>query len=55
MKHISLLAVSLLAFAACTPQIQEETEDLSNYVNPCTGTAFPAIQYPGHLALFGLV
>ena len=55
MKHISLLAVSLLAFAACTPQIKEETEDLSKYVNPFIGTDFTGNTYPGAQAPFGMV
>ena len=40
MRHISLLAVSLLALAACTPEKQQEADDYTQYVNPFIGTDF---------------
>ena len=37
MKHMSILAVSLLALVACTPEKKQEA-DYSQYVNPMIGT-----------------
>ena len=34
MRHISLLAVSLLALAACTPEKQQEADDYTLRVIP---------------------
>lgn len=42
MKHMSILAVSLLALVACTPEKKQEA-DYSQYVNPMIGTVLPAI------------
>ena len=39
MRHISLLAVSLLALVACTPEEPKEA-DYAQYVNPMIGTDF---------------
>ena len=39
MRHISLLAVSLLALAACTPEKQQEADDYTQYVNPFIGAS----------------
>ena len=39
MRHITLLAVSLLALMACTPEKQPEA-DYAQYVNPMIGTDF---------------
>ena len=36
MKHMSILAVSLLALVACTPEKKQEA-DYSQYVNPMIG------------------
>lgn len=47
MRHISLLAVSLLALAACTPEKQQEADDYTQYVNPFIGTDFTGNTYPG--------
>lgn len=33
MRHISLLAVSLLALAACTPEKQQEADDYTQYMS----------------------
>ena len=46
MRHISLLAVSLLALAACTPEKQQEADDYTQYVNPFIGTDFTGNTYP---------
>lgn len=56
MKHMSLLAVSLLAVAACTPVKKTESEtDYAQYVNPFIGTDFTGNTYPGAQAPFGMV
>lgn len=47
MRHISLLAVSLLALVACTPEKQQEADDYTQYVNPFIGTDFTGNTYPG--------
>lgn len=54
MKHMSLLAVSLLALAACTPEKQQEA-DYTQYVNPFIGTDFTGNTYPGAQVPFGMV
>ena len=54
MKHISILAASLLALAACTSEERIET-DYSKYVNPFIGTDFTGNTYPGAQAPFGMV
>lgn len=46
MKHMSILAVSLLALVACTPEKKQEA-DYSQYVNPMIGTDFTGNTYPG--------
>lgn len=43
MRHISLLAVSLLALAACTPEKQQEADDYTQYVNPLSGQTLRVI------------
>ena len=55
MRHISLLAVSLLALAACTPEKQQEADDYTQYVNPFIGTDFTGNTYPGAQVPFGMV
>lgn len=54
MRHFSLLAVSLLALMACTPEKQQEI-DYAQYVNPMIGTDFTGNTYPGAQAPFGMV
>ena len=54
MRHFSLLAVSLLALVACTPEKQQEV-DYAQYVNPMIGTDFTGNTYPGAQAPFGMV
>ena len=54
MRHITLLAVSLLALMACTPEKQQEA-DYAQYVNPMIGTDFTGNTYPGAQAPFGMV
>ena len=44
MKHMSILAVSLLALVACTPEKKQEA-DYSQYVNPMIGTDFTGNTY----------
>ena len=51
---MSLLAVSLLALAACTPEKQQEA-DYTQYVNPFIGTDFTGNTYPGAQVPFGMV
>ena len=55
MRHISLLAVSLLALAACTPEKQQEADDYTQNVNPFIGTDFTGNTYPGAQVPFGMV
>lgn len=57
MRHISLLAVSLLAFVACTPEKKQQEADLDyvQYVNPFIGTDFTGNTYPGAQVPFGMV
>lgn len=55
MRHISLLAVSLLALVACTPEKQQEADDYTQYVNPFIGTDFTGNTYPGAQVPFGMV
>lgn len=56
MRHISLLAISLLAFVACTPEKKQEVStDYVQYVNPFIGTDFTGNTYPGAQAPFGMV
>ena len=55
MRHISLLAVSLLALAACTPEKQQEADDYTQYVNPFIGTDFTGNTYPGAQVPFGIL
>ena len=43
---MSILAVSLLALVACTPEKKQEA-DYSQYVNPMIGTDFTGNTYPG--------
>lgn len=54
MRHISLLAVSLLALIACTPEKQQEA-DYTQYVNPFIGTDFTGNTYPGAQMPYGMV
>lgn len=54
MRHISLLAVSLLALVACTPEEPKEA-DYTQYVNPMIGTDFTGNTYPGAQAPYGMV
>lgn len=54
MKHMSILAVSLLALVACTPGKKQEA-DYSQYVNPMIGTDFTGNTYPGAQVPFGMV
>ena len=54
MKYLSLLAVSLLVLAACTPQKNEEA-DYTQYVNPFIGTDFTGNTYPGAQVPYGMV
>ncbi len=54
MKHMSILAVSLLALVACTPKKKQEV-DYSQYVNPMIGTDFTGNTYPGAQVPFGMV
>ena len=54
MKHMSILAVSLLALVACTPEKKQEA-DYSQYVNPMIGTDFTGNTYPGAQVPFGMV
>ena len=54
MKHMSILAVSLLALVACTPEKKQEA-DYSQYVNPMIGTDFTGNTYPGAQLPFGMV
>lgn len=54
MKHMSLLAVSLLALVACTPGTKQET-DYTKYVDPLIGTDFTGNTYPGAQVPFGMV
>ena len=51
---MSLLAISLLALAACTPEKQQEA-DYTQYVNPFIGTDFTGNTYPGAQVPFGMV
>lgn len=56
MKHMSLLAVSLLAVVACTPVKKTESDtNYAQYVNPFIGTDFTGNTYPGAQAPFGMV
>lgn len=54
MKHVFLLAVSVFASFACTPEKQEEA-DYTQYVNPFIGTDFTGNTYPGAQVPFGMV
>ncbi|WP_102408336.1 GH92 family glycosyl hydrolase [Parabacteroides bouchesdurhonensis] len=54
MKHKSILALSLLAIIACTPEKKQET-DYAQYVNPFIGTDFTGNTYPGAQVPFGMV
>lgn len=54
MKHKSLLALSLLAIVACTPEKKQEA-DYAQYVNPLIGTDFTGNTYPGAQVPFGMV
>ena len=54
MRHKSLLAASLLALAACTPEKQQEA-DYTQYVNPFIGTDFTGNTYPGAQVPYGMV
>lgn len=54
MKHMSILAVSLLALVACTPGKKQEA-DYTQYVNPMIGTDFTGNTYPGAQVPFGMV
>ncbi|MEG1749092.1 MAG: GH92 family glycosyl hydrolase [Tannerellaceae bacterium] len=54
MKRISLLAISLLALVACTPEKNQEV-DYTQYVNPFIGTDFTGNTYPGAQVPFGMV
>lgn len=53
-KSFSLMALSVLAFAACTPVVKEES-DYTQYVNPFIGTDFTGNTYPGAQVPFGMV
>lgn len=56
MKHKFLLAVSLLALVACTPQKETEAnKEYAQYVNPFIGTDFTGNTYPGAQVPFGMV
>lgn len=56
MKNIHLLAFSLLALAACSPEKKQEVvADYTQYVNPMIGTDFTGNTYPGAQAPFGMV
>ena len=55
MRHISLLAISLLALAACTPEKRQEADSYIQYVNPFIGTDFTGNTYPGAQVPFGMV
>ena len=56
MKYTSLLAFSLLALAACSPEKKlETTADFAQYVNPMIGTDFTGNTYPGAQAPYGMV
>lgn len=54
MKFLPLLAISLLAVVACTPEKKQET-DYTQYVNPFIGTDFTGNTYPGAQVPFGMV
>ena len=54
MKHKLLLAFSLLAVVACTPE-KEQEPDYAQYVNPLIGTDFTGNTYPGAQVPFGMV
>lgn len=54
MRYVPLLAVSLLALVACTPEKQQEA-DYTQYVNPFIGTDFTGNTYPGAQVPFGMV
>ena len=51
MKHMSILAVSLLALVACTPE-RNRRRIHSQYVNPMIGTDFTGNTYPGSPSSF---
>ena len=56
MKYTSLLALSLLALAACAPEKKMEmATDYVQYVNPMIGTDFTGNTYPGAQAPYGMV
>lgn len=55
MKYVSLLAVSLLAVVACTPEKKQQEPDYVQYVNPFIGTDFTGNTYPGAQVPFGMV
>lgn len=56
MKHMSFLAVSLLALVACTPAKKTEmNKEYAQYVNPFIGTDFTGNTYPGAQVPFGMV
>lgn len=54
MKFLPLLAISLLAVVACTPEKKQEA-DYTQYVNPFIGTDFTGNTYPGAQVPFGMV
>lgn len=55
MKYTSLLAFSLLALAACSPEKKLETMDYVQFVNPMIGTDFTGNTYPGAQVPYGMV
>lgn len=56
MKNYPLLAFSLLALAACSPEKKQEmTADYTQYVDPMIGTDFTGNTYPGAQVPFGMV
>ena len=54
MRFISLLAVPLLAIAACT-SVKNTENNYAQYVNPLIGTDFTGNTYPGAQVPFGMV
>lgn len=56
MKQLPLLAISLLALAACSPEKKQESgNDYAQLVNPMIGTDFTGNTYPGAQVPFGMV
>lgn len=54
MRFISLLAVPLLAIAACT-SVKNTENNYAQYVNPLIGTDFTGNTYPGAQVPFGMI